>query len=331
MLDIYTPADNFAPFHHVTTKEVLPGTVQAPEWTVFVPTYRRTDTLRDTLQSILSQETTLRFEILVISNDPEAENGPVRSLLEELHDPRIRFGVNAENIGLCGNWNRGVEWARGKYVTMIHDDDVLSPYCLETLRQIVPKQEEAAIIGVDAIRFDSRKKPVFPPPSRPAVRYVSKRSFFFGKYIQIAGMTVHREKMLSLGGYREEYYPNEDTILIYQGILRYEVINIEHPLAGYRQEVNLSLNEEVMKKIILLTEETRRQIASHEEFARKWMKHFDREFLYQYISSANAGWGLSLDHRELMRACGLPEKKPWKLKIKGMNWLIDRQLKKEQL
>ena len=84
-----------------------------------------------------------------------------------------------------------------------------------------------------------------------------------------------------------------------------ECFNINFPLAGYRQEVNLSLKPGVMEQIIYLTEQTRRCIAKHEFFAAAWMKFFDAEFLYQYVEGANQYWKMELDHNSLFKICGL--------------------------
>ena len=56
---------------------------------------------------------------------------------------------------MCGNWNRGIELARGKYIAMIHDDDMLSPYFMNAIEKAISDNSNPGIIGVDSINFNS--------------------------------------------------------------------------------------------------------------------------------------------------------------------------------
>ena len=322
MRDPYLKADNFRACAAVPSVPVIQASVPAPDFTVFIPTYRRAETLKVTLDSVLNQREAGEYEILIINNDPAGGEGETLDLIAEADDPRISYYVNQENIGLCGNWNRGIELARGEYVVMIHDDDLLSPWFMKAMRQAVRENGKPEVLGVSWQNFDSSRMPGFTEPVRLAYRPVTKQSFFFGRYINIAGMTVRRDFMLEQGGYRDEYYPNEDSILIYQAVLNGRVLNVEHELAGYRQEVNLSLSVETMENIIRKTEMTRRFIAQHEPFAARWMRAFDREYLNAYIEGAKAHWGLELDGKKLLQEFGFKNTNINRVRATVMNALL---------
>lgn len=305
MRDLYECYNNFDKYEKITSKLISRSFVQVPRLTIFIPTYQRAKTLEMTVQSAINQSYKGEYEILIVNNDPNADLNEIKAMLSKWNSSRVAYYVNLENIGLCGNWNRGIELARSKYVSMIHDDDILSPYFVEKIIDEID-DENVGVIGVDYISFTSQNLPKFQVPlKRLSRRKIMRQSFFFGRYINIAGITVKRELALQIGGYSEEYYPNEDTVFIYQAVLRSKVININFPLAGYRQEVNLSLKPGVMEQIIYLTEQTRRCIAKHEFFAAAWMKFFDAEFLYQYVEGANQYWKMELDHNSLFKICGL--------------------------
>lgn len=307
MRDIYETFDNFSKYQHVRSQLIVKGEVKDPDISVFIPTFRRTETLKECIKSVINQMGNVNYEIIVINNDPDGINGYVKNLIEKLGNDKIYYYVNEMNIGLCGNWNRGIELSRGKYVAMIHDDDILSPWFLLSIKEAIRKNNEPGIIGVSFVDFDSTHMPEFSTPNNLKYRRISKESFFFGSYINIAGMTVKRDLIISIGGYADEFYPNEDTILIYQALLREKIINVEYVLAGYRKEINLSLSEDTMKKVIMVMEMTRRCIAKHEPFARRWMKCFDKEFLYLYVLSANTQWGMAINYREIFEACGFKD------------------------
>lgn len=322
MRDIYLPANNFETYQNVRSVPVIKAKIQTPRYTVFIPTFKRAQTLKTTLESALDQRDVDDYEIIIINNDPEGTVGETKELIESCHDERISYYVNEKNIGLCGNWNRGMELSRGQYISMIHDDDMLSSWFLRSVSQAIRENDEPFIIGVSFFNFDSAHMPKFCEPEKLSYRTVSKRSYFFGRYINIAGMTVKKDFIIRQGGYRDEYYPNEDSMLIYQGLLSGQVVNIEHELAGYRQEVNLSLSEKTMREIILKTEETRRMIANRELFAKVWMKFFDKEYLHAYIETANAHWHMSMDGEALLKEAGFsnPAVSAWK--TKAMNALL---------
>ena len=322
MFDIYKTRDNFEKYRSIHSKCVIEGSIDKPSISVFIPTYKRAETIAETISSAISQEFSEAYEIVIVSNDPEGENSKTREIIESYNDNRIYFYVNAENIGLCGNWNRGIELCRGTYVAMIHDDDTLSPWFLSSVFKAIKRNNYPLILGVKSLDFSSNNKPIFTMPKKLKYKGVSKKSFFFGRYITIAGMTVNREKIIEMGGYDEGYYPNEDTVLIYQALLKGKVVNIENQLAGYRKEVNLSLTEGTMEKIIQYTENTRRNIAQYEKFAQRFMRYFDREYLYSYAAGANRSWGTEVDISAMMREFNLPSDKPSVFKTKVMNLLI---------
>lgn len=322
MRDIYTFEDNFKKYHAVNSKCVVKGSINNPEISIFIPTYKRTDTIVETIKSALNQIGKINYEVVIVNNDPEGDKSDTRDFIRSFYDKHIYYYINEKNIGLCGNWNRGLELCRAEYVAMIHDDDMLSPWFLSSMMRAIEENEYPFIIGVNSLNFDSKNKPEFNMPKRLSYREISKKSFFYGKYITIAGMTVNRRLAISIGGYSEDFYPNEDTIFIYQALLKGRVVNINNNLAAYRKEVNLSLKDGVMNKIISYTEHTRRSIASHEAFAERWMNMFDKEYLYRYICSANKHWGTTVDAKDIFKEFGFSEAVPNKIKLKVMNLLL---------
>lgn len=321
MRDLYTFNDNFRNYDHVKSDLIIEGSIENPEISIFVPTIGRPETLRTTIDSILLQKGNYNFEIIVVCNDPGEANGSTFELLKSYNDNRIYYYVNKENIGLCGNWNRGLELSRADYVVMVHDDDMLSPWFLQSMFRAIEENGYPDIIGVGYYNFDSTHMPEFTEPNDLQYREVTKRSFFFGRYINIAGMTVKKDTVYKIGGYSDEYYPNEDTNLIYQALIIGRVVNIEHKLAGYRQEVNLSLSENTMFLIITGIENTRRCIAEHEMFADKWMKIFDKEFLYQYVQNANLHWKLEVKYKDVFDHFEICDE-PGKVKLRIMRLLL---------
>lgn len=98
----------------------------SPSVTIGIPTFRRPALLVESVRSAMAQAFDRPLEIVVIDNDPASRD--CEYLIEqipELRDGLFRYYVNSENIGAFGNWNRCIELARGSWVSILNDDDLL--------------------------------------------------------------------------------------------------------------------------------------------------------------------------------------------------------------
>ncbi|HJV65049.1 MAG TPA: glycosyltransferase family 2 protein [Geomonas sp.] len=91
---------------------------------ICIPTYNYGGYLGETIESVLAQTFT-DFELLIV-DDQSKDN--TREVVESYaaHDPRIRFLVNPQNLGMVRNWNHCLELARGEYVKYVFGDDLLA-------------------------------------------------------------------------------------------------------------------------------------------------------------------------------------------------------------
>lgn len=92
-------------------------------WTIAVPTCDGARHLREALRGILAQEYK-HFDILLI--DDHSRDATVALAREVLGD-RARVEVNAERLGLAGNWGRCLALCETPRVAIVHQDDVLRP------------------------------------------------------------------------------------------------------------------------------------------------------------------------------------------------------------
>ncbi len=96
-----------------------------PVLSVCVPTYNGEAYVAEALHSILHQ-TYAAFEVIVV------DDGSTDSTLEIVRtvadtDARVRVYRNPDQRGIPGNWNTCVGFARGQYVCVFHQDDVMLP------------------------------------------------------------------------------------------------------------------------------------------------------------------------------------------------------------
>lgn len=92
----------------------------APRFSVVIPVYNRTKTVRPTLESVRDQ-TFRDFECIVV-DDGSADGDELRGVVEALNDPRFRY-VRRENGGGGAARNKGIEEAKGHFVALLDSDD----------------------------------------------------------------------------------------------------------------------------------------------------------------------------------------------------------------
>jgi glycosyltransferase involved in cell wall biosynthesis len=97
-----------------------------PAVSVCVPCYRGEAHIAAAIDSVLAQ-TFEDFELLIVDDDSPDETARV---VARYADPRIRFFRNERNLGAQGNWNRCLQLARGRYLKLLPQDDLLAPDCL---------------------------------------------------------------------------------------------------------------------------------------------------------------------------------------------------------
>ena len=126
-----------------------------PWITVFIPTYKRYDLFKEALKSVMRQKPVdFQWDILVVDNEPyEGTPNAVEEYIRTLSDITIRYFRNTTNLRPGDNFNRGIYLARGEWVMMLHDDDLLFPNSLEKMGRAIrflEKQDKKPLGGIAA-------------------------------------------------------------------------------------------------------------------------------------------------------------------------------------
>ncbi len=104
-----------------------------PILSVVVTVSGRPDYFRETLASLHAQ-TFDGFELIVSDDSPwDTDRAAIRdatNAFAETHPCAVRYLFTQPKLGQAGNMNRGLEAAAGRYIRMLHDDDVLAANCL---------------------------------------------------------------------------------------------------------------------------------------------------------------------------------------------------------
>ena len=114
-------------------RPVPPG-IPRPFWSVMIPTFDpRPEFLTQALESVLAQDPgPAQMEIAVI-DDHSREVDPRSCLSPSMRD-RISWFRQETHVGIAGNWNTCISSARGQWVHILHQDDLVRPGFYARLR-----------------------------------------------------------------------------------------------------------------------------------------------------------------------------------------------------
>lgn len=114
--------------------------MDGPLVSVCMPVYNGARFLDEAVRSVLAQ-THGDFELRVFD---DASTDGSWGLLQGILDPRIILHRNERNLGPEENWNQALSAARGKYIKLFHQDDLLTPDCLE--RQVRALEDHPGVV-----------------------------------------------------------------------------------------------------------------------------------------------------------------------------------------
>jgi len=253
MRDIFEYKDNFATYSDVKSelKAGSPDKCPSPVISVIMPVFKRPEYFKIALDSVLNQDFEDQYEIVVVDNNTdEGDINRNQKIVEEACSDKVLYYRNEKNIGMFGNWNRGIELSRANYVTYCHDDDMFLPNTLSTLYEIQGGKGNKAVFGtsnkIDTIGNYITTAPV--PHAKfkilkPLMSYdYSIFDVFMGSPGFGCGCLFKRDKLIEIGGYSEEFYPSADYALNAVYIVKYGATYTRIPTFNYRIAKNESLS-----------------------------------------------------------------------------------------
>jgi glycosyltransferase involved in cell wall biosynthesis/SAM-dependent methyltransferase len=165
------------------------------------------DVLEDTIESVLSQ-TYDNWELCIADGGSQEA---VRDVLRRFvrRDKRVRVRFLDSNLGISGNSNMAIEWARGEFVALLDHDDMLAPFALFEVVECLNRMPELDFIysDEDCATLDGRR---FGPLLKPDW---STEMMLSANYVR--HFCVFRTTLLkSIAGFRPEMDGAQDWDLI---------------------------------------------------------------------------------------------------------------------
>ncbi len=159
--------------------------------------------LEEAVESVLAQAYE-NWELLLI--DDGSSSADLLHALPDLaaRDRRIVLGKVGKHAGISAASNRGLELARGEWVSFLDHDDVLEPDALFQFSKLLQTHREAEMIysDEDKLAEDGFEAPLFKPDWSPD---------FFLSYNYVGHLTaVRRNLVQKIGEFRSEFDSAQD-------------------------------------------------------------------------------------------------------------------------
>ena len=166
-------------------------------FSVIIPTYNRSDLLRQAIDSVLSQ--TFNDYELIIVDDGSTDNTPG---VLDAYRSYLRV-ITHSHQGQAITRNAGAAVAEGDYMVFLDSDDLMLPWALETYDRIILAMDQPALLLSRMIYFRSNKPYIAQKQSADSISFMSYKDILskdspLGKSFS---MIVARKDVLSLVGF----------------------------------------------------------------------------------------------------------------------------------
>lgn len=251
--------------------------------TIAIPTYKRVESLKETLESCLAQQTKFPFAIMVVDNSPERGCDTEKLMQEYSIYSNISYYKNSENIGMIGNWNKLFQLSKTEFVTMLHDDDLLDENYVQKIYEVL-NIFHYDVNGIYVKHFIFRDiKEIIKNNKASRIIHLSPFDFIFGMFSTISGGCYKKETIRKINGFNQEYDCLGDYMLSYTLTKRGKVLKIEDtPLLYYRCVDNTSSSANTTLKIIKDYEKATKIILLDYPFYKKLYSSF-----FKYLIKKN--------------------------------------------
>lgn len=121
-----------------------------PLFSVLIPTHNRASLVTYSINSVLSQSFP-DLELIVIDNCSEDNTADV---VHQYKDDRLSYVKTPELLLASDNWEFALTHARGKYVAVLHDDDVMGSRLLECVAALMDHHNAEMFLASYAAYYD---------------------------------------------------------------------------------------------------------------------------------------------------------------------------------
>lgn len=213
---------------------------EVPLASVGVPVYNGEAFLEEAIRSALTQ-TLGDLELILCDNASSDRTGEIcRDYAAR--DPRVRYFLNARNLGAAANYNLAFSHARGRYFKWLAHDDRMLPSYLAKTQRILDERTDAVLCntvvsyidsaGAQLGLYDSRLSGADSPSPSARFAWMVLRSHTCVDFFGLFRREALRNSLL------HGTFHGADRALLAQLALRGRMIQLPAPLLAIREHPN---------------------------------------------------------------------------------------------
>jgi len=204
-----------------------------PLISVIIPVYNGERTIRQTIESVLSQTFT-DFEIIVIN---DGSKDTTLEIVSSIQDSRLQV-FSYPNAGQAASRNKGFSHATGKFIAFLDADDLWTTDKLEAQLQALQDNPQAAVAYSWSDCIDE---------SGQFLRQASHRTENGDVYAKLlltdfldngSNPLIRRQALTEVGSFDESLPPAEDWDMWLRLAARYHFVAVPSPQVLYRQSTS---------------------------------------------------------------------------------------------
>ena len=183
-----------------------------PRFSIVIPVYKTPEKYLCEMLDSIEEQTYTNWELCIADGSPAGQSVEKTLKKYAARDPRVRYKVLGENLGISGNTNAAMEMARGEFIVLADHDDKLTPDALHEFAKAINETPKTDVLYSDEDKldmdggalFDPHFKPDFNPDLLTSVNYICH--LFAAK----------KELVERVGGFKEEFDGAQDYDFIFR-------------------------------------------------------------------------------------------------------------------
>ena len=201
-----------------------------------IPTYNCRHYLKQVVNSVLQQDPGPNEMQIEVIDDCSTENDP-KAIIREIGQNRVSFYRQPHNVGISANWNTCIKRARGHWVHILHQDDIVLPEFYSRLGGALRREMTIGAAFCRHIYMDENGhwQSLSPLERRePGILSNWLERIAVVQLIQTPSIVVRRSVYEKLGGFHVKMYYALDWEMWKRIAAHYPVWYEPQPLACFR-------------------------------------------------------------------------------------------------
>ncbi len=292
---------------------------QTPLLSITIPTFKRTEFLIEAVRCALGQDFDRPFEVVVVDDDPASKAyEALAAAIPGLAAANFLYLRARKNGGMFANINRCVMSARGEWLTILHDDDLIDPnFAREMMRKL---DGDPRIDGLVCEKrcVDHRAVPIRIGPMRHwasrllklyrfgvrTTRRVEGRNLFWGCTTgNTVGFICRASAARAVGGFHAEEHPASDYFFYARFADRFHLAETGQSLATIRIADNSLMKTEAQLACLRLGYELQRAYAGT-VLPRFW-RRFSPLLMARQVANTSRVWRSDLSPEKVGEMLGI--------------------------